>query len=402
MHNGNFNSYAPTLTGTGASGNWPINSVNVTGTVAMGNGGTGLTSAGTAGNVLTSVGGVWASAAPTGGGATGPAGGALAGTYPNPTMGVNPNYYVTAGNGYGVEFWNSASYAITMGNGTNYQYGPVTDYSINTSMNSGSPGRGFTWGVYNTAPTAALSEGGNFQVAGTITAGGAISAAIDNGVTWGNTGVRTEVRNDAGASGAGIYSGFFNTSAPSPAGDWPPGASSWWHLLDVRHQNTANNYAMQFAGGFFDQNLWFRKTNNSASSAWSQVLVGHNTQIYTVNPACSNYNQNFEMANGNGSLQCISWNNYAGYYYCFSTTWHGSVSFNTQATNPGENSAYVLTTYSTCPEAACSGNQYEPTCGQSACTTTNFMGNGCGGNTGSSCATSPPNCTNTSQGWTAN
>jgi hypothetical protein len=44
----NYNSYSPTLTGTGASGTWGINvtgtSANVTGTVAVGNGGTGLTS----------------------------------------------------------------------------------------------------------------------------------------------------------------------------------------------------------------------------------------------------------------------------------------------------------------------------------------------------------------------
>jgi hypothetical protein len=30
---------------------------------------------------------------------------------------------------------------------------------------------------------------------------------------------------------------------------------------------------MQFAGSFFDQDLYFRKTNNSASTAWSKVLT---------------------------------------------------------------------------------------------------------------------------------
>jgi hypothetical protein len=47
LHAGNFNSYAPTLTGTGASGSWGISitgtAANVTGTVAIANGGTGAT-----------------------------------------------------------------------------------------------------------------------------------------------------------------------------------------------------------------------------------------------------------------------------------------------------------------------------------------------------------------------
>ena len=47
LHAGNYNSYSPTLTGTGASGSWGIsvtgNAANVTGTVAIANGGTGQT-----------------------------------------------------------------------------------------------------------------------------------------------------------------------------------------------------------------------------------------------------------------------------------------------------------------------------------------------------------------------
>jgi hypothetical protein len=45
LHMGNYNSYAPKLDGTGATGNWSINSANVTGVVALANGGTGGTDA---------------------------------------------------------------------------------------------------------------------------------------------------------------------------------------------------------------------------------------------------------------------------------------------------------------------------------------------------------------------
>ena len=88
---------------------------------------------------------------------------------------------------------------------------------------------------------------------------------------FGNSNQRTETRNNAGLQGnAGAQSGFFETSAPV---NYPAGASSWWHLIDVRHSNTANNYALQIAGSFFDQELWFRKTNNNAAAAWTRILT---------------------------------------------------------------------------------------------------------------------------------
>lgn len=102
---------------------------------------------------------------------------------------------------------------------------------------------------------------------------------------WGNSDTRTETRDDAGLQGnAGAKSGFYETSAPAPAANWPSGASSWWHLLDVRHSNSANNYAMQFAGSFFDQKLYFRKTNGSATQAWTEIITAStlNANIVTV------------------------------------------------------------------------------------------------------------------------
>lgn len=79
---------------------------------------------------------------------------------------------------------------------------------------------------------------------------------------------RTETRDDAGQMAT--QSGFYETSAPV---NYPAGASSWWHLLDIRHSNNTNNYALQIAGSFFDQNLWFRKTNSSGTQAWTQILT---------------------------------------------------------------------------------------------------------------------------------
>ncbi len=70
--------------------------------------------------------------------------------------------------------------------------------------------------------------------------------------------IPTLTRDNAGLQGhAGATSGFFDTSNPV---NYPSGAQSWWHLLDVRHHNIYNNFAMQFAGNFYDQEPYFRKT----------------------------------------------------------------------------------------------------------------------------------------------
>jgi hypothetical protein len=106
-----------------------------------------------------------------------------------------------------------------------------------------------------------------------LTSDGAVvtgDLSVTGVASWGRLDTRTEVRADAGLQGsAGARSGFFETSGPV---NFPQGAQSFWHLLDVRHSNPANNYAMQLAGSFYDQNLWFRKTNNNPAQPWLRLL----------------------------------------------------------------------------------------------------------------------------------
>jgi len=114
-------------------------------------------------------------------------------------------------------------------------------------------------GVSNTSPSEKLDVTGNIRASGLV--------------YWGNAGTRSESRNDAGLSGTTARSGFYEADAPSPAANWPTGATGWWHLLDVHHSNTANNYAMQLAGSFNDQKLYFRKTSNNAAQPWTKVMT---------------------------------------------------------------------------------------------------------------------------------
>lgn len=95
----------------------------------------------------------------------------------------------------------------------------------------------------------------------------------------------TPTRNDAGSPTT--ISGFYEANSPV---NYPDGASDWWHLLDVRHGNPTNNYGMQFAGSFFDQNLYFRKTNNNSSQSWMKAVLespSGNVKIGKNDPANS-------------------------------------------------------------------------------------------------------------------
>ncbi|PLX20985.1 hypothetical protein C0584_04345 [Candidatus Parcubacteria bacterium] len=123
-------------------------------------------------------------------------------------------------------------------------------------------------GINTNAPTYTLDVNGSLR-----------SSTLYYGA--GNS--RTETRADAGLQGdAGAQSGFFQTSAPAPAANWYPGATSWQHLLDVRHSNPANNYAMQFAGGFWTQDLYFRKTANNPATPWSRVVMENSTGLAEI------------------------------------------------------------------------------------------------------------------------
>lgn len=125
-----------------------------------------------------------------------------------------------------------------------------------------------------------LGSNGNVGI-GTTTPGYRLDLASGT-FAFGNSNVRTETRDNAGLQGnAGAQSGFFETSTPT---NYPTGASSWWHLIDSRHSNNGNNYALQLSGSFFDQELWMRKTNGAANTAWSRVLTSSNlnTQAWSL------------------------------------------------------------------------------------------------------------------------
>lgn len=118
-------------------------------------------------------------------------------------------------------------------------------------------------------------------------AGGTVTGPLSVAglLTWGSGTARTETKDDAGTQAS--RSGFFETAAPV---NYYAGASGWQHLIESRHSNNANNFALQIAGSFHDQNLYVRKTANSGTTPWSRfVLVNSvgNAGIGTSAPVSS-------------------------------------------------------------------------------------------------------------------
>lgn len=112
-------------------------------------------------------------------------------------------------------------------------------------------------GIGTTTPSENLDIIGNLKLSGKL--------------KYGSGDTRTETRDDAGLRGdVGAQSGFFQTVSPV---NYPKGATSWWHLIDVRHTNNANNYALQIAGSFYDQRLFFRKTNDKPAQPWVEIVA---------------------------------------------------------------------------------------------------------------------------------
>lgn len=178
-------------------------------------------------------------------------------------------------------------------------------------------------GIGTSTPAYKLDVNGDMRAAGTV--------------LWGASAARTETKVDAGAIAS--KSGFFETAAPT---NYYSGASGWQHLIEARHSNDTNNYALQLAGSFFDQELYFRKTNNSASTAWSKVIAANssgNVAIGTSSP-----NARLDVS---GSIVSRAYNNFSGTSIDFS---QGNVVYTSAAcgaftlTNIADGGAYTLVT----------------------------------------------------------
>ena len=82
-------------------------------------------------------------------------------------------------------------------------------------------------------------------------------------------------------SGRLPISGFYQSEESESGGNAP--WSSWMHLINCQHSNINNNYALQIAASFFDNNTFkIRVTNDNVNNAWRDIIHSGNIGSQTV------------------------------------------------------------------------------------------------------------------------
>lgn len=81
-------------------------------------------------------------------------------------------------------------------------------------------------------------------------------------------------------------SGFYQSNESESGSNAP--WKGWMHLINCQHSNTGNNYALQIAASFSDNNIFkIRVTNNSVNTAWRDIIHSGNIGSQSVNYANS-------------------------------------------------------------------------------------------------------------------
>lgn len=107
-------------------------------------------------------------------------------------------------------------------------------------------------------------------------------------------------------SGRLPISGFYQSKESENGGNAP--WTSWMHLINCQYSDTNNNYALQIAASFFDNNTFkIRVTNGSVNNSWRNIIHSGNISSQSVNYA--NSAGNADMVDGyhaNGLLTALS------------------------------------------------------------------------------------------------
>jgi hypothetical protein len=243
----NFNSYSPTLTGGGASGSWGI---NITGSAAS------IT--GTYGGTLTS------SQITTGLGFT-------------PYNATNPNGYITSSGSISGNAGTVGGLAVHAG--TNNEANKIVRTDANgyiiagylnsangNEANNSNPPR--VWGTNGSDSYLRTYLTSALQV-GYATSAGFVTTPTFSGDSVDKDNITT--RTDTG---------FYQSSTGTVAEGWPTDSNGWHHLISSTHNNDSNYYALQISSRFDTQNLYFRNTNGSGTTAWSTLLHSGNYNDY--------------------------------------------------------------------------------------------------------------------------
>jgi trimeric autotransporter adhesin len=168
-----------------------------------------------------------------------------------------------------MSFHRTGAYAINMGLGTDNVF-RIGGWSASANCFQLTGGGAGTFLNTCTATQFNGSGAGLTGTASSLTAGSATTATYLNSASS-----SSYAGNISG--GNRINSGFYENSAPTTADGWPV-SGSWYHLHATTHSNGGNYYSMQFSASFFDNNnLYYRSTAGSGSTAWVGILTTSGT-----------------------------------------------------------------------------------------------------------------------------
>jgi len=171
---------------------------------------------------------------------------------------------------------------------------------------------GYTfWHSGNLTNLSQLTNGPGF-----ITSAGSVQSL--NGILWnrfvyGDNETKTTTLTNWNQA---LASGFFNGNNATGA----PTASTWWHGLVIRHNNTANNYQLQLLHAFSsDADIRVRTVNNGSYGAWRSVWTNGGTNALTNLSQLTN-GPEYLGKNGNTRYQANEAIEFLGTYGLYSAT----------------------------------------------------------------------------------
>jgi hypothetical protein len=252
LHSGNYTGWAPSLTGSGASGTWGI---SITGNAAT------ATSADQIDGV------------------------AFRNTGSNSAVNADTldsngiTYYTSGVSNFSGNATDGALYSQV--------WSPVWQHQIAGDYRSGQIAvRGKNNGTWQSWRTV-LDSGNYNSYAPTLTGTGASG-------TWGinitgnaatSTSTVTPTFSGDATSKADITtrtdSGFYETDSGTTAEGWPVNSGTYQHMIACTHTNDGNYYSMQIGGSFYDNVFYGRKTNGTGATTWVQFLTSGNYNSYS-------------------------------------------------------------------------------------------------------------------------
>ena len=246
FHEGNYTTYTVKKDGTGASGTWNIN-INGNATQA-----TNLTPENTAHYFRDPNSTAWRGGMYWG----------SAGSESMSFIAVNSSTRFQFVGGSDIATWTSSTWQSVTPYLTIYSNGIITPGSAVAS-------NGFIKSGYDDNYIL-LAGGGHKAISDFATSGHTHSIYAANENYGGFT-----------KSGRLPISGFYQSDESESDGNAP--WSSWMHLINCQHSNTGNNYALQIAASFFNNNTFkIRVTDNNVNNAWRDIIHSGNIGSQTV------------------------------------------------------------------------------------------------------------------------